>query len=257
MIMEQKTQKGLHLGEVAQGFLSFLEATAAAPPWLEMEKTGKCPKAEIPVLDHVAALLAQLHDEAAEEVEERYRKRIDNLKEVFAERRRVLEADSGRERVSFKGEEDTFVLAGRVTDKTTGVGLSYVGVNGKAADLLRGTYTDELGYYRIEFSGADLENLGEEMPEVYIEVLDDKNEPLHKSPKISVGAGRSEYFDAAVEGARVPGSLAMGERMELSLAERLKHFDRRGRQLVSLPVTKRGRAITEEKESSTADEEVP
>jgi hypothetical protein len=235
--MEKKTQKGIHLGDLARGLLGFLQEAAAAPPWLEKDKTGKWPEAELPTLKQIAAQLADGRNKAAEEVEERYRRRRDDMKEAVQKRRKRLEAYAGRKRVVIAGEEDKFIVAGRVTDKTTGVGLPDVQVNAfdmdrKYDDRLGSTRTDVLGYFRIDYSIAQFKDFGEGMPETYIEVVGEDEETLYTSPKSFVQkAGKFEYFDARVPGAKVPRSLAVGVKIDRSLSERVKGLERRKRGL--------------------------
>ncbi len=237
--MEKSKQKNVNLGDLARGLLGFLQEAATAPPWIEKKKTGKWPEAELSILQQMTTNLALGHGEATEKVNASYYKRCEDIKEVVGKRRERLEAYAGRRRVAVASEKDKFVVAGRVTDKTTGVGLPNVKVNvfdmdRKYDDRLGSTHTDALGYFRIDYTSADFKDFGEGMPETYIEVVGEDEKTLYTSPKSFVQkAGKSEYFDVEVEGTAVPSSLAAGTKIDGSLGERLKVLDRRKRRLSS------------------------
>ena len=223
--MENNTQKNVNLGDLARELLGLLQKTASTPPWTVKEKTGKWPEIEQPIIQQMALQLASKFDEATEKVNESYIKRGEDIKQVYA----------GRRRVAVVNEKDKFIVAGRVTDKTTGVGLPNVKVNAfdmdrKYDDWLGSANTDELGYFQIEYTSAQFKDFGEGMPETYLEVIGENKKILYTSPKsFAQKAGKSEYFEVQVEGVDVPTSLAAGKMISGSVEERLKTLDRRKR----------------------------
>ncbi len=219
---------------------------AATPPKLNLER-----KAAVDVgateLAAVTTRLAEAQREGVEAIEARYTGRREAMKTVLAERQKRLQAYAQRQRPTVPAEEGKFVVAGRVIDEVTGVGLPNVKVNAfdldrKYDDRLGSARTDALGYYRIEYTSADFEDFGDETPETYIEVLDEGGTPIFTSTKSFVQkAGRAEFIAAPIDGNKTPASRALGEKVAKSVNRRTETFEKRKRILAVSPGTELGR----------------
>jgi hypothetical protein len=72
--------------------------------------------------------------------------------------------------------------------------------------------------------------LGDKLPETSIEVIGEDGEAVFNSLKSFVQkAGKTEFIDAAIEGDKVPASLALGQTISRSVNEYIKGFERRER----------------------------
>lgn len=135
-----------------------------------------------------------------------------------------------------KAEKGKFVVAGRIVDEATGEGLPNVNVKAfdmdrKYDDLLGSIRTDEMGYYRIEYTKEDFKDLFDKKPETYIEVLDEEGDSLFTSAKSFVHkAGEVEVIDAEVDASKLPTSLVLSETINHAVSKRTEHYE--GRRLV-------------------------
>lgn len=238
--MKKKTKININFNDLTSELFDFFKKTTAVPPWMiKKGRTDKWTEVELPILKHMVTQLAQKHAKAAEESNETYSKRRNDIQQIVEKRRKRLEAYTRRRRVVVAGEKNKFVIAGQVTDKRTGVGLPNVkvntfGIDRKDEGRIDSTHTDALGYYRIEYDEVDFKDLGEEMPQIYIEVVDENEKALYTSPKPFVQkTGKSEHLDVVLEGDNVPSSLAAGTKIDRSITERLKVLNRRNRRLTS------------------------
>lgn len=237
MVNNNDQKKTMNIEELTQGLLRFLQKAAALPPWVERRKTGVWPKAEISEFKKITTQLVEVRDKAVEDLEKSYKERREEIMEVVEKRRERLEAYTKRRRQAIHTEEDKFIVAGRVTDNKTGVGLPNLNINAfdldrKYDDRLGSARTDAFGYFRIEYTSTDFKDFGDKMPETYIEVLGEDGKALFTSPKSFVQkAGKAKFIDAAIEGDKVPASLEIGEKINRSVDYRLKGFERRKRTL--------------------------
>lgn len=233
------TKKEINAGEFVEGLFNFLLKAAADPPWIVKNRTGTWPIAEFPVIEQMIQQGASFRNEAAEKVEKSYSERREDIKAVLEKRRKCLEAYTTRKRSAAAVEKDRFVVAGRVTDKATGVGLPNVAVvaydmDRKYDDRLGSTRTDVLGYFQIDYTFKDFKDSGEGMPETYIEVLGEDEKALYTSPKSFVQkTGKYKYLDIKLKGADIPGSLRAGTKIDPAMQARLKVLDRLKRRLAS------------------------
>jgi predicted flap endonuclease-1-like 5' DNA nuclease len=89
--------------------------------------------------------------------------------------------------------------------------------------------TDALGYYRIEYTAAAIDER-DQNPETFIEVLDDEGEVLFTSTKSFIQkAGQSAFIPAAVDGGKLPTSQRLANKVAGSVARRQRDLARRGR----------------------------
>ncbi len=151
------------------------------------------------------------------------------------------EAATLKNRVETRKTETTaplkggFVVAGRVVDAETGVGLSDVHIRALDRDILKDdllgeTRTDDLGYYRLEYTRKDFRDLFEGKPEVYIEVLDNDGNTLYTSDQsFRHKAGKVEILDAAVDGSKLPGSLNRSARTEHLVQTRIEELEQQAK----------------------------
>jgi len=161
-----------------------------------------------------------------------------HLDQSIENRVRRIEAYALRKRAAIPPATGKFIVAGRVTDRDTGVPLPNVLVKAydldpKTDELLGQTRTDALGYYRIEYTEKDLKDDRDKKPEVYIDVLNDAGQSIYTSPKcLSVKSGAVEFIEAAVNGSAFPLSLQQGTALTEALKGQLQKYDQR-RQLLT------------------------
>lgn len=222
----------LDVAVLVRGLLQDLtQAVGAPPPTVGQIESGLAQIRELQVR------LTEISKEPLERVAATYSERSADMEALLLERRRRLEAYAGRERRVVVPESGKFIVAGRVTDGGSGNGLPNVRVratdlDGKHDEVVGETHTDALGYYRIEYAGADFADFGGKMPEMLIEVLGDDGEPIFASPKsFVVKAGHSEYIAAAVDGQKTPTSLRLGTSLQGTITARLSQLDLRARVL--------------------------
>jgi len=246
------------MGGLARGLLRYLQESAVAPPWVERKKTGAWPKAEISELKQMTLEMRESLGKEAEKVDQRYKARRDGIKDVVEKRRERLEAYTKRLRQVVPSGKDRFVVAGRVMDKATGVGLPNLKVNAfdldrKYDDRLGITRTDALGYFRIEYTSADFKDFGDKMPETYIEIIGEDGGVLFTSPKSFVQkAGKTKFIDAPVDGEKAPNSRTIADKINLSVKNRLNRLERRKKTLICPDmVLVRGKASGEVKVDET------
>lgn len=200
---------------------------------------------EVPVQDekHLQDLVdvaGRARAQAREEVNEKYRERASEMSEVVAERQNRLEAYARRQRQAVPAVEGKFVVAGRVTDRESRVGLPHVRVrvsdlDRKHDDILGEARTDALGYFRLEYDPADFKDR-DVNPEAYIEVLDAQGEVIFTSPKSFIEkSGESAFIAAPVEGDRLPTNLRIGAKVDEGILQREADLGRRERILTKRP----------------------
>ena len=206
----------------------------AAPRLLEEGKAGRLVRfaegfLEIAKLSEVAKLrIDGLRAERKKQLDDR----AESLRGVVAQREQRLEAFAKRRRVGTPPQPGRFVVAGRVTDKASGLGLPNVTVRAfdldrKVDDPLGRTRTDPLGYYRIEYGHEDFKDR-DQIPELYIQVLGPKDEVIFTSRECFVKqVDASETIDAEVDGSKLPASLALGEIVSRAVDKRLEAFANR------------------------------
>jgi predicted flap endonuclease-1-like 5' DNA nuclease len=191
-----------------------------------------------------------------------YVERADDLAGVLVKRRQRLEAYTGRERRVVPTRPGRFVVAGRITDSASGVGLPYVRVRAtdldpKRSEVLGETHTDTLGYYRIEYAREDFDESGEGMPETYIDVLAERGDVVYTSPRSFVmKASETEYLPAAIDGSRVPVSRALGGKVQAAVDRRMEDLARRVR-VVAPPAAPGLRSSTRGEGTAAAGEAPP
>lgn len=177
---------------------------------------------------------------ARDEINDQYRERAAAMADVVAERHDRLTAYARRQRQVVPPVKGRFVVAGRVTDQSTGVGLPHVRVRAsdldrKHDDLLGEARTDALGYFRIEYDPADFKDK-DVNPEAYIEVLDDQGEVVFTSPKSFIEkSGESVFIGAPVDGGRLPAHVKIGEKVDAGIRQREIELGTRERVLTKRP----------------------
>ena len=139
-----------------------------------------------------------------------------------------------------------FVVAGRVIDAESGVGLSGIVVRVMERDPLKddvlgNTRTDDLGYYRLEYTRKDFRGLFEGKPETYIEVLDENGNEIYTSDRsFRHKAGKVEILNAAIDGSKVPGRLEQGTRNEEVVKRQVQVLEQRAVSLQQRLATRTG-----------------
>ncbi len=247
--MTKTTTRDNGVGTAAKALLQDLREIARLAQPLDALDAPKALRSE---LSNVARMLKVAREKGIDERAVVYTARRQSVKAVVAEREKRLRAYATRERVVVPVEEDKFIVAGRVTDKATGVGLPNVKVNAfdldrKYDDRLGSARTDALGYFRIEYTAADFKDLEDQKPETYIEVLDDKNNAIFTSTKSFVQkAGKSEFIAASIDGSKVPLSNALGVKIGRSVDRRIATFERRKRSLAFIGAARMAEPLARE-----------
>jgi hypothetical protein len=137
------------------------------------------------------------------------------------------------------------MVAGRITDKQSGVGLPNVALNvfdldRKHDDLLGRTRTDDQGYYRLEYTAADVDDRRDRKAEIYLQVLDDADAVAHQTPRsFFEKAGPVVELDAAIDGAKVPASLALAEAVALRRTREIARYEAQRKRIETLKAVRR------------------
>ena len=222
------------LQTLVQGYVDDLRAAAESPGDAPAQSAGN------ERLRESARLVEAGRDQAMADLNATYRARTSAMEAVVAERERRLEAYAMRQRQAVPADPNRFIVAGRVTDQVTGHGLPHVRVRAtdldrRHDDVVGEARTDALGYYRIEYTAAVIDER-DQNPETYIEVLDNEGKVLFTSTKSFIQkAGQSAFIPAAVDGWKLPTSQRMAEKVARSVARRRQDLARRGRVLTSQP----------------------
>ena len=141
------------LQALVQGYVDDLRAAAESPGDAPAQSAGN------ERLRESAGLVEAGRDQAMANLNATYRARTSAMEAVVAERARRLDAYAKRQRHAVSADPKRFIVAGRVTDQTTGHGLPHVRVRAtdmdrRHDDVVGEARTDALGYYRIEYTAA-------------------------------------------------------------------------------------------------------
>jgi hypothetical protein len=220
------------------GMMKSLENSVKAPPWQEKRGSGEWTDKRSAELEFLAQQLKAQRGDIQSDVEAGYGERRADIRNVVVERKRRLEAYAGRNRQVIPAKADKFIIAGRVTDQASGVGLPNVKVNAfdldrKQHDFLGNARTDSLGYFRVEYTEKDFMDAGEEkQPETFIEVMGEDGKVIHTSTQSFVQkAGEVEFVKVEVDGKLVSKSLDAGQRIDESVKMRINGLETRERLL--------------------------
>lgn len=222
------------LQALLQGYVDDLRVAAKSPGDAPAQSAGN------ERLRESAGHVEAGRDQAMADLNATYRARTSAMEAVVAERARRLDAYAKRKRQAVPADPNRFIVAGRVTDQVTGHGLPHVRVRAtdldrRYDDVVGEARTDALGYYRIEYTAAAIDER-DQNPETYIEVLDNEGEALFTSTKSFIQkAGQSAFVPAAVDGGKLPTSQRMAEKVARSVMRRQQDLARRGRVLKSQP----------------------
>lgn len=236
--MAKTTTTNNGVAMAAQALVQDLRELAASAPRLDT-RALKAPEALRSELANIGNVLKAARARGVDELDAIYSARRQSVRAVVAEREKRVRAYAKRERLVVPAEEGKFIVAGRVTDRATGVGLPNVKVNAfdldrRYDDRLGSARTDALGYFRIEYTAADFEDLGDQKPETYVEVLDDQGNAIFTSTKSFVQkAGKAEFIAAPIDGSKMPASCALGMKISRSVDRRIATFERRKRSLAA------------------------
>jgi hypothetical protein len=231
--MAEKYRKNTHQGAFTAGVQTIIREIAAAPPWQEKRRTGRWPIPDIIPIKRLTDGVAEERDKAQRQIDGQYAARRKAVDQVVQKRRQRLQAYTRRTRKTIPKDKDRYIIAGRVVEKTSRVGLANIKVSAfdldrKYDDRLGSTRTDALGYFRIDYSAEDFKDLGDKTPETYIEVIGEDGQVVYTSKKSFIQkAGKSEYLEVKLKGDDVPRGLAQGRKIDASIQLRLKAFDRR------------------------------
>ncbi|MEL7043814.1 MAG: hypothetical protein AAGL66_02180 [Pseudomonadota bacterium] len=218
----------LDLKNLVDGVVRVLGDHVAAPPWRLKRETGAWPVKRSGELEMLYQRLGDERAASEAKVDGTYSERRKDIGKIVDERGRRIDAYTGRTRQVIAADDNKFIVAGRITDQETGVGLPNVRV--KAFDLdrqqndkLGNARTDSLGYFRIEYTEADFMDAGEEsQPETFIEVLGDDDEIIHTSRQSFVQkAGDVEFVKVELDGAAMEKNFNAGLRIDSSIKKRV------------------------------------
>lgn len=216
-----------------------------------LEEKGELKPMENPFTEtgKLGVLLRGVIDKQDKKRRESLKTRSEALQQSVEFRRKRLEAYAKRKRVAVPAKEDRFVVTGQVVDQATGQGIPNVTVRAvdmdrKFHDLLGVTRTDALGYYRIEYTEADIDE-ADKKPETFIEVLGDEEQVLFTSPKSFIEkASKTETIDASINGNQVPDKLSLGQSITRFVDNKINRFENKRRLM-------EGRKILNEKKVRT------
>ena len=232
------SDRGTNLKALFDGMLATLEGSIKSPPWRVRYQSGQWPEQRSAELEGLRQQLSLRRSDGQIKVAEGYDERRKEMLRVVEERRLRLEAYAGRTRQLVAAQADKFIVAGRVTDQASGVGLPNVKVSAfdmdrRQDDYLGNARTDALGYFRIEYSAADFRDHGEEpQPETYIQVLGEDGQVLYTSTKSFVQkAGEAQFVKVEMDGETLTRNLDAGRRIDASVKLRLDGIETRKRLL--------------------------
>jgi hypothetical protein len=241
--MEKDQFPDLDIGAILQRISKDL------PEWLQEQPRAETiedlatitpPRRSIDAIRSVGEQLRAERAKMLEDHERRLQARQNALGQVLSERQQRLQANDQRAREEVLTRvEGKFVVAGRIGDNETGLGLPDVRVSAfdldrKYDDLLGETRTDMMGYYRLEYDESDFEDLQEEKPETYIEVLDEEGKQLYTSTKsFFYKVDEVEEMNASVDTNTLPRSQAFSEVVYRSANDQLANLEDRDRVLDS------------------------
>lgn len=222
----------IDLTALVQGFVADLRVLGRPAP----DRGDERPTQGMEQLRTIAEHVRGEQGMAAVEVNAEYRARTDAMQTVLADRQQRLEAYAERQRQVVPSAPDRFIVAGRVTDQETGVGLPHVRVRAtdldrREHDVLGYVRTDALGYFRLEYGAEDIDE-ADQIPETFIEVLDDEGAVLFTSTKSFVQkTGQAAFIPAAIEGDRLATNLRMAEKVSAAVDHRHQELAQRQRVL--------------------------
>jgi hypothetical protein len=234
--MDKEEASGIDIGGIVQRISQGLSEWSQDQPRAETleDLAAIAPPRE--TIDAIRAVGGQLRAVQATILEGhglRLRDREHALEQVLNERQRRLQAYDERVREeTLTGVEGKFVVAGRIVDES-GTGLPDVRVSAfdldrKYDDLLGETRTNMMGYYRLEYDESDFEDLPDETPETYIEVLDEEGEQLYTSAKsFFYKADEVEVIDASVDASTLPRIQALGEIVSRAIEDQIANLEDR------------------------------
>lgn len=183
--------------------------------------------------DGIRTEMTKVFTETAAKHREMRKQHSEQLQGTIAARGRRLEAYALRKRTVIKPRPDGWVVAGRVTDKSSKNGIPNLLVRAYDMDRVVDDYlgtarSDALGYYRIEYTEEVFKTRGEGQPEVFILVLDDNKNTLFTSPKSFVEkSGTVQKIDARIDGGQVPGKMKLSRDVNSFVTKTLNNFNER------------------------------
>lgn len=230
--MEIKNKTATRSNEVVEALIKDIKELTAVGAKLKKREDIKSLKSK-ELFAAIRQVTTKWRDEFAQarhEQVELLARRSHNIKEAHVKRSNRIEAYAVRKRSVVPALKGKFVVAGRVMDRETGVGIPNVRVKAfdldrRYDDILGDTRTDVLGYYRIEYGEKDFKDLFDKKPEVYIEVQDEDGKSLFTSTKSFVHkSGKVESIDARVDGSTLPSGLAQGLSLRQAIDKRLQRY---------------------------------
>lgn len=212
--LHTRLEKPVRLGSLA-------DLRAAAP-----EATAAAVRA---VTDNLRKSIAAITRE-----QEARRKAIDEAVEKDADRRieRVKLSDA---RPEVKPREGALIVAGRITDKQSGMGLpnvtlSIFDLDRKHDDPLGRTRTDDQGYFCFDYAEPQVDDHKDRKAEIYLQILDDSGKVIHETPRsFFEKAGPVYELDAAIDGSKLPASRVLAEAVALRRDREIARLVARGK----------------------------
>jgi uncharacterized protein YciI len=154
---------------------------------------------------------------AQEKVREQHQTRLeDQRKKLLAQQRWDEDVVERRKEEATAPEKDKFVVAGRIVDKESGLGLPRVIIQVWDHDTTRPkddplgrVLTDEFGYFRQIYAAKEFED-PDKKAELYLTVEDEARKQIFKS-RIQYESGKVEFLAEKIDGDQLPRSLELAK----------------------------------------------
>jgi hypothetical protein len=222
------------IGErLAKAIAQDLESLAGVAANLARSRTAGQPLPDATVFGSVRETIRHIGTELASvgaAARAARQRQAERLGQALDARARWVEAYAQRKRSAVPARKDRFVLAGRIVDRATGAALPNLVVavsdrEKRAARAVASTRTNALGYFRIEFTQRQLEELAEKHAVIRVDVRDPAGGAIETvAGAITPKPGAVEFRETAVDGSKCAASLAQGLALRESVSLQLKRL---------------------------------
>ncbi|HMO58225.1 MAG TPA: hypothetical protein PKA05_07035 [Roseiflexaceae bacterium] len=217
------------IDRIAAALINDLQALAHQQPAIESLSDLRT------VLSHTAAAgatatqaVAQRSESAGKQDTER-RAAIGTALSVDVQQQ-IVRVRAAAERPTITPRAGFRMVTGRISDKKNGLGLPNVAIDvydldRKHDDLLGRTYTDDYGYYQLEYTAQDVDD-PDGKAEIYLKILDDEGTVVHQTPRsFHEKAGELHELDVAINATKLPANRHMATAVAERLADDIARYE--------------------------------
>lgn len=225
--MSEEKNQIINLNDLIQDIKKFVEDAAENPPW--ESPTSKAADIPISIVSETERIVSSIKDElqkTAKKLNVEYRERLESIKSYTKERQNRMESYAIRERRTIPAVKDKFIIAGRVCDRFTGVGLPNLKVKSSHPEKKNSkkTFTDTLGYFRIEYSKSDTDKLNEQKTGIQIEIFCENDKTVYTTilSADDIKTENTKFITASIDGDKAPESISLAKDISISLSNRVE-----------------------------------